>query len=252
MNGTLVTGTLLLGAAGAADSKPPELLVFAASSLTNVMQEVGAAYTKETGQAVALSFAASAVVARQIESGAHADVFVSADTEWMDYLAARGLVDRSTRRNVAGNRLALVAPADRAIRLKIAPGFALAAALGKGRLATGDPDYVPVGRYARSALTALGVWESVADHLARTDNVRSALAFVARGEAPLGIVYRTDAMLEPRVRIVALFPESSPPPIVYPAAVVRDAKAGAGQFVQFLNGPAARALFAHDGFMTTQ
>jgi len=244
--------TLLLGSVRAADSEQPELLVFAASSLTNVLQDIGAAYTKQTGQTVTFSFAASAVVARQIESGAKADMFVSADADWMDYLAARGLIDSSTRRDVARNRLALVAPADSTIRLTIAPGFPLATALGKGRLATGDPDYVPVGRYARSALTALGVWNSVVDHLARTDNVRAALAFVARGEAPLGIVYRTDALLENKVRIVDLFPESSHPPIVYPAAVVRDAKGGAARFAEFLSGPTARALLTGDGFISPQ
>jgi molybdate transport system substrate-binding protein len=245
----LLAFALLSGSAQATDPGQPGLLVFAASSLTDALQEIGAAYARDTGQPAKFSFAASAVVARQIESGARADVFVSADVEWMDYLAKRGLIDASTRRDVAGNRLVLVAPADSTVRLTIAPGFALAAALGNGRLATGDPDYVPAGRYARSALMALGAWDSVASRLARTDNVRSALAFVARGEAPLGIVYRTDALIESRVRIVDLFPESSHPPIAYPAAAIRNAAPGAARFVEFLGGSTGRAIFARYGFI---
>ena len=248
----LLAACLTLGAAAsdtrAADSKPPDLLIFAASSLTNVLEDIGKAYTVNTGQAVKFSFAASAVIARQIEGGARADVFFSADVEWMDYLEARNLIDRTTRRNVTSNRLALIAPVDSRIELKIAPNFALLAALGGGRLATGDPDYVPVGRYARSALTTLGVWNDVADRLVRADNVRAALVFVARGEAPLGIVYQTDALSEPKVRIVDLFPVSSHLPIVYPVAVVTRAKPGARAFVDFLATPAARDLFEHYRF----
>ncbi len=248
----LLAACLTLGVAvseaRAADNKPPDLLIFAASSLTNVLDDIGNAYTASTGQTVKFSFAASAVIARQIEGGARADVFFSADVEWMDYLEARNLIDRATRRNVAGNRLVLIAPVDSRIELKIAPNFALLAALGGGRLATGDPDYVPVGRYARSALTTLGVWNDVVDRLVRADNVRAALVFVARGEAPLGIVYQTDALSEPKVRIVDLFPVSSHLPIVYPVAVVTHAKPGARAFVDFLATPAARDLFAHYRF----
>ena len=158
------------------------------------------------------SFAATSVLARQIENGAHADVFFSADQEWMDYLDQRGLVQKATRRNLLGNRLALVAPASSTVQLQIKAGFPLLAALNGGRLATGDPDSVPVGRYARSALTSLGVWNDVADHLVRADNVRTALAFVARGEVPLGIVYETDARIDKQVRIVDLFPAGFAPP----------------------------------------
>jgi molybdate transport system substrate-binding protein len=161
---------------------------------------------------------------------------------------ARNLIDRSTRRNVLGNRLALVAPADSKIELKIAPGFKLAAALGNGRLATGDPESVPVGKYARSALTSLGVWNDVADKLVRADNVRSALAFIARGETPLGIVYETDAKVEKRVRVVALFPTDSHPPIVCPVAVTTKAHPAARQFVEFLQGSAAQNAFEKYGF----
>lgn len=232
----------------AADAPREELLVFAAASLTNVLDEIGAAYTRQTGQPVKFSYAASSALARQLEAGSRADVFFSADLEWMDYVQARTLIDRSTRRNVLGNHLVLVAPADSKIELKIAPGFALASALGKGRLATGDPDTVPVGKYARSALTSLGVWDDVADKLVRADNVRSALAFIARGETPLGIVYETDAKVEKRVRIVDFFPADSHPPIVYPAAVTAQARPAARQFVEFLQSAPAQEAFKKYGF----
>lgn len=232
----------------AADAPKEELLVFAAASLTNVLDEIGAAYTKQTGQPVKFSYAASSALARQLEAGSRADAFFSADLEWMDYVQARNLIDRSTRRNVLGNRLVLVAPADSKIELKIAPGFALASALGNGRLATGDPDTVPVGKYARSALTSLGVWNDVADKLVRADNVRSALAFIARGETPLGIVYETDAKVEKRVRVVDYFPADSHPAIVYPVAVTAQARPAARQFVEFLQSAPAQEAFRKFGF----
>jgi molybdate transport system substrate-binding protein len=227
---------------------PESVTVFAAASLTDVLQELGAQYTRQTGVRVEFSFAATSTLARQVESGAHADVFLSADQEWMDYLDQRALIRRSTRHNLLGNRLALVAPAASTIQLKIAPKFALLAALNGGRLATGDPDSVPVGRYARSALISLGVWNDVADRLVRADNVRTALAFVARGEVPLGIVYETDARLDKQVRIVDLFPESSHLPISYPIALTSSASASAAPFVEFLEGPAGAAAFAKYGF----
>ena len=232
----------------AADAPSQDILVFAAASLTNVLDEIGAAYTQQTKQPVKFSYAASSALARQLEAGARADVFFSADLEWMDYVQARGLIDRTTRRNVLGNRLALVAPADSKIELKIAPGFALAAVLGNGRLATGDPESVPVGKYARSALTSLGVWNDVADRLVRADNVRSALAFIARGEAPLGIVYETDAKVERRVRVVDFFPADSHSPIVYPVAVTASARPAARQFIDFLQSAPAQEAFKKYGF----
>jgi len=245
----LVVACLCSVPASAADEPNQELLIFAAASLTNVLDEIGAAYTQQTRQSVKFSYAASSALARQLEAGARADAFFSADLEWMDYAQARGLIDRSTRRNVLGNRLALVAPADSKIGLQVAPGFALAAALGsKGRLATGDPESVPVGKYARSALTSLGVWNDVADRLVRADNVRSALAFIARGETPLGIVYETDARVEKRVRIVDFFPADSHPPIVYPVAVTTRAQPAARQFVEFLASSAAQDAFKKYGF----
>ena len=232
----------------AADAPSQDILVFAAASLTNVLDEIGAAYTQQTRQPVKFSYAASSALARQLEAGARADVFFSADLEWMDYVQARGLIDRTTRRNVLGNRLVLVAPADSKIELKIAPGFALAAALGNGRLATGDPESVPVGKYARSALTSLGVWNDVADRLVRADNVRSALAFIARGETPLGIVYETDAKVERRVRVVDFFPADSHSPIVYPVAATPSARPAARQFIDFLQSAPAQEAFKKYGF----
>lgn len=250
--GVSVLSCALLIPAQAADEPKQELLVFAAASLTNVLDEIGKAYTQQTQQPVKFSYAASSALARQLEAGARADVFFSADLEWMDYVQARNLIDRSTRRNVLGNRLVLVAPADSKIELKITPGFKLAEALGNGRLATGDPEAVPVGKYARSALTSLGVWNDVADKLVRADNVRSALAFIARGETPLGIVYETDAKVEKRVRVVDFFPADSHPPIVYPVAVTANARPAARQFVEFLQSAPAKEAFKKYGFQELQ
>ncbi len=232
-----------------AQTKPP-LTVFAAASLTNALNDIGKAYTAKTGQPVRFSFASSGVIARQLEAGAKADLFFSADTEWMDYVQTRGLIDTATRRDLLRGRLALIAPVASTIRLKIRPGFPLAAALGeKGRLSTGDPDSVPAGRYARAALTKLGVWPTVADRLVRADNVRVALTYVARGEAPLGIVYETDAAIEPGVRVVGIFPEASHAPIVYPVAVTKAATAGSADFYRFATGPEARAIYAKYKFV---
>jgi molybdate transport system substrate-binding protein len=228
---------------------PDAVTVFAATSLTNALQQIGKDFTQKTGVPVRYSFGASSVLARQIETGAGADVFICADQEWMDYLDQRDLIQESTRRNVVGNRLVLIAPAESPIHLKIEPGFALGAVLRGGRLATGDPDSVPVGRYAKQALTSLGVWPDLADRLVRAEDVRHALMFVARGEAPLGIVYQTDAMVEPRVRVVGTFPTTAHLPITYPMALVKDAGPGATQFADFIGGDAARALFESAGFI---
>lgn len=225
-----------------------EITVFGAASLTDALQQLGAAFQRESTIAVKSSFAASSVLARQIESGARADLFFAADLEWMDYLQSRELIDRATRREALGNRLVLIAPADSRIQLKIAPKFALLAALGAGRLATGDPDSVPVGRYARSALTSLGLWNEVQDRLVRAENVRSALTFVDRGEVPLGIVYETDALIDRKVRIVDVFPADSHLPIVYPVALTRTARPQAARFLQYILGPAGNAVFEKYGF----
>jgi molybdate transport system substrate-binding protein len=250
---TAALANILLLAAGMAHSadQTRTLTVFAAASVTDVLQAVGDEFTRQTRTPVRFSFAASSALARQIESGAAADVFVSADQEWMDYLDSKQLIDSTTRRNILTNRLALVAPADSTIALKIAPGFGLVAALGtNGRLATGDPDSVPVGKYAKASLTTLGVWKQVEPRLVRAENVRAALAFIARGEVPLGIVYATDASVEPKVRVVDLFPESTHPPITYPAAATKIASPQARAFVEFLGSPTAEAIYERAGFRT--
>jgi molybdate transport system substrate-binding protein len=231
----------------AADSEK-SITVFAAASLTNVLQDLGDTFTKDTSIPVRFSFAASSALARQIENGSRADLFFSADLEWMDYLQARNLIEPATRHDVLGNKLVLIAPVDSKIILKIGPHFALAAAVGKRRLATGDPDSVPVGRYAHEALVNLGVWDEVAPRLVRADSVRSALAFVDRGEAELGIVYATDALIDKNVRIVDMFPADTHMPIVYPAALTPGAKADAAKFLAYIRGPAGDLAFRHYGF----
>jgi molybdate transport system substrate-binding protein len=244
-------GACLLGAqAFAANDGKASITVYAAASLTNVLQELGDEFTKDSSTPVRFSFAASSTLARQIENGSPADIFFSADLEWMDYLQARNLIQPATRHDVLGNQLVLIAPTESRIVLKIQPHFALAATLGKGRLATGDPDSVPVGRYAREALTNLGVWDEVSPRLVRADNVRSALAFVDRGEAVLGIVYATDALIDTKVRVVDTFPADSHKPIIYPAALTTAAKPDAAKFLAFIRGPAGDIVFQHNGFKT--
>ena len=250
----ILLGVLLLGLAVAspslarAEGQQPQILVFAAASLTDAMQEIGADYQKSARVAVKMSFDASSTLARQIEEGARADVFFSADTDWMDYLQKRNLIQAATRRNLLGNALVLIAPAHSQTQLKIAPHFALAAALGDGHLATGDPDSVPVGRYARAALTTLGVWDEIAPRLVRAANVRDALMYVARGEAPLGIVYSSDALVDKRVRVVDTFPADTHPPIVYPIALTQSARSGAAAFVGYLQSPQGQKVFVKYGF----
>jgi len=242
-------GCVLGTSVTAADRGQSALRVFAAASLTNVLDELSSAWEKKGGIPVKTSYAASSVLARQIEAGGRADVFISADQEWMDYLQSRNLVDKPTRRNLVGNRLVLIAPSDSTLQLKIAPGFDLSGALGKRRLATGDPDTVPVGRYARSALVTLGVWDEVQDRLVRADNVRSAMMFVSRGEVPLGIVYTTDALVDSHVRIVDTFPENSHPPITYPGVILKGASGEAMAFLDYLASPAARDTWRRFGFL---
>ena len=225
------------------------LTVFAAASLKNALDEIVKAFEARSGDKVNVSYAASSALSRQIEQGAPADVFVSADREWMDYLEKRGHVRPASRVDLLRNRLALVAPADAGTALKIGRGFPLAAALGKERLAMADPGAVPAGRYGKAALEKLGVWQAVQAKVAAAADVRAALLLVARGEAPLGIVYATDARVEPRVRVVDVFPEDSHPPIVYPAALTANAKLpAADRFLRALREPSARAIFERYGF----
>ena len=227
------------------------ITVFAAASLKNALDQAEAAYVKDTGTAPAkISYAASSALARQIEQGAPADLFISADADWMDYLAKKNLIQAPTRVDLFTNHLALVAPKDSTVKLDIKRGFPLAQALGQGRLAMAGPD-VPAGKYGEASLTALGVWDQVKDHTARGDNVRAALQFVARGEAPLGIVYDTDALSEPAVKIVGLFPDASHPRIVYPGAAVT-ANLQAKAFLDWLHGPKGAAAFRPFGFVAAK
>jgi molybdate transport system substrate-binding protein len=227
------------------------LSVFAAASLKNALDSIAADYTKETGSIVAISYAATPALAKQIEQGAPADVFISADLDWMDYLSQKGLIKPETRANIIGNRLVLIAPVDSKVSLTIASGFDLGGALADGKLAIADVKAVPAGKYGKAALENLGVWASIAAKLAEAENVRAALALVARAEAPLGIVYLSDAMAEPKVKIIDVFPDGSHPAIVYPAAVTAVSTHGeaASGFLKFLKSPAAEAKFTKDGFI---
>lgn len=225
------------------------LTVFAAASLQEALTAAGGAWTARSATPVRFSFGASSAIARQIDQGAPADVFLSADEEWMDWLQARGGIVAATRRRLLSNQLVLIAPKASRSALKIAPGMPLARALGGGRLAVADPSAVPAGKYAKASLISLGVWGAVSDRLLPAENVRAALAYVSRGEAPLGIVYATDAKAEPKVRVLGLFPASGHPPIVYPGAVTAASRnrAAAG-FLGFLQGPQASAIFRRYGF----
>jgi molybdate transport system substrate-binding protein len=218
--------------------------IFAAASLKNALDEAAALQQPRP----VIAYGASSALARQIENGAPADIFISADLDWMNYLEKKGLLAAGTRRNLLGNRLVLVAPASRPLTLQPAPGFAIERALGSGRLALADPQSVPAGKYAKAALEKLGVWQDVAGRIAPAENVRAALAFVARGEAPLGIVYQTDANEERKVMVAGVFPAASHPPIVYPAAALKGAKPGAAAFLERLGSARARAIFGKHGF----
>lgn len=226
-----------------------DVTVFAAASLTNVLQKAADNYKAKSGKDVALSFAASSALAKQIEASDGADMFVSADEDWMNYLDNKGLIQKSTRKDLLASHLVLIAPAGLDIKVAIGPHFDLAKIVGNGKLAIADPASVPAGKYAKASLTALGVWDSVQGLLAQAENVRVALAYVARGEAPLGIVYTTDAMTEPRVKIVGEFPDNTHALIVYPMALTKDAKPEAQAFLDYLKGADASVIFSKAGFI---
>ena len=233
----------------AALAQDKTITVFAAASMKNALDDVDTAFTKNTGIKVVASYAASSALIKQIENGAPADVFVSADLDWMDYGAQHKLIKDDTRVNLLGNRLVLIAPKDSKIgNVTIAPGFDLAKLAGDGRIVTADVRAVPVGKYAKAALEKLGAWAAAEPKFAMTENVRAALTLVARGEAPLGIVYETDAKVEPNVKIVGAFPADSHPPIVYPAALTVNAKPDAARYLAFLRSQAAKAVFEAYGF----
>ena len=230
------------------------LVIFAAASLKNALDEIAAVWTKETGKAAPrISYAASSALAKQMEQGAPADLFLSADLDWMDYVEKKDLIQKDTRFNLLGNKIVLIAPKDSKVTIEVKQGFDLAKALnsdkGGGKLAMANVDAVPAGKYGKAALEKLGAWNGVKDQVAQADNVRAALLLVARGEAPLGIVYSTDAAAEPNVRIVGTFPADSHPPIIYPAAVIKDAKsADAKPFLDYLKSAKARPAFEKQGF----
>ncbi len=225
------------------------ITVFAAASMKNVVDELNAAFTKQGGVKVTASYAASSALARQIEQGAPADVFISADIPWMDHVEKLSAIKVPSRFNLVGNRLVLIAPKDSKIdKVNIGQGFDLAALAGNGRIATGDVKAVPVGRYAKAALEKLGSWAKAESKFAMADNVRAALLLVSRGEAALGIVYETDAKVEPGVKIVGAFPEGSHPPVIYPAAVTAKAKPEADAYLTFLRSKPAATTFERHGF----
>ena len=223
--------------------------MFIAASMKNAIDDINAAFTRQTGIKVVPSYAASSALMRQIEQGAPADVFASADLEWMDYGSQKKVIKDDTRVNLLGNKLVLIAPADSTLgNVTIAQGFDLAGLAGSGRIVTGDVRAVPVGRYAKAALEKLGAWAKAEPKMAMAENVRAALALVARGEAPLGIVYETDAKVEPKVKIVGYFPEDSHPPITYPVALTINAKPEAAQYLAFLRSGTAKTIFEAFGF----
>ena len=226
-----------------------DVVVFAAASLKNALDNASHAFSGAGGAPVKISYAASSQLAKQIESGAPADIFISADLAWMDYLQKRNLIQPATRKNLLGNQLVLVAPADSNVKVDIKPGFDLVGLLNGGRLAMADPASVPAGKYGKAALQKLDVWDAVQPHVAGAENVRAALLFVDRKETPLGIVYATDAASDPKVKIVGVFPEDTHPPIIYPAALTAASKnPDAAKFLQFLELPAARPAFEQQGF----
>lgn len=246
---TLIAAAISLGPALQA-STAKDIVIFAAASLKNALDEAAAAWAKETGKpAPRISYAASNTLAKQIEQGAPADIFISADLGWMDYVAARNLIRPESRVSLLANRIALIAPAESPAKVTLAPGVDLSPALAAGRLAMGNVDAVPAGKYGKAALQKLGGWDKVKDHVAQADNVRAALLLVARGEAPLGIVYTTDAAAEPRVKVIATFPEETHPPIIYPAVVLKDStNADAPGFLAYLRGAGPKAAFEKQGF----
>lgn len=231
-------------------ARAQQLTIFAAASLTDALKDVSAQWVAAGHKPLRMSFGSSSTLAQQIEQGAPANLFASADQKWMDYLATRNLIAADTRKDLLGNDLVLVVPADHPQHVTIAPGFDLLAMLGpKGRLATGDPKHVPVGIYAEQALRKLGLWDAIVPRLARTADVRSALLLVQRGEAPAGIVYATDAAVSPAVMIAGTFPADTHDPVTYPFAVTKSGDTPeARALLAFLAGPQAREIFAKRGF----
>jgi molybdate transport system substrate-binding protein len=245
----VLTALALIATTPLAAAQQQPVIVFAAASMKTVIDDLNTAFTRNTGIKVSTSYAASSALARQIEQGAPADVFISADIPWMDHVQKHDLINPKSRFDLAGNRLVLIAPKESKIsRVDIAQGFDLAALAGTGRIAVGEVKSVPAGRYARAALEKLGSWAAVEGRLAMADNVRAALILVARGEAPLGIVYETDAKAEPGVKVIGAFPAGSHPAIVYPAAATAKAQPAADKYLAFLRSGTAVVAFEGHGF----
>lgn len=232
------------------EAQANDVVVFAAASLKDALDAIDADWQKASGKHATISYAASSALAKQIEADAPADVFISADLDWMDYVAKKNLIQPASRHNLLGNVLVLIAPADaKAGDVDIKPDFPLAKLLNGGKLAMADPNAVPAGKYGKAALTKLGVWDSVSASIAAAENVRACLLLVARGEAPYGIVYKTDAAIEPKVKIVGTFPADAVPPIIYPIAQTAASRnADGAAFVTYLSGPDATRRFEHYGF----
>jgi len=245
--GGCVLGTYLMLASPL--SVAADVTVFAAASLKEAMDDQAKQFNANTGNKVIVSYGASSALAKQIEAGAPADIFISADLDWMDYLDQKHLIAPKGRVDLLRNSLVLIAPSSSTAQLRIGPNFELAAALGKEKLAMADPDSVPAGKYGKSALEKLGVWTSVEKQVVRAENVRAALALVSRGEAPFGIVYKTDALVDKGVRVVDTFPPDSHPPIIYPAAAVAEHKSpAAGPLLDYLRSAPARSIWEKYGF----
>jgi molybdate transport system substrate-binding protein len=245
----LLSALVTFSSVRTASAQQEPVTTFAAASLFEALNSIGKTFTNQTGVTVRFSFASSAVLAKQIDQGAPADVFASADVDWMDWAQARNLIKPQTRIDLLGNNLVIVAPSSAKFSTIQLTREALLEAIGQGRIATGEVNSVPAGIYAKAALEKLGLWNALSPRLAQSENVRAALALVARQEATLGIVYETDAKAEPRIKVVATFPADSHPQIIYPFALTTNAKGeGPGRFLSFLQGDAARAVFASQGF----
>jgi molybdate transport system substrate-binding protein len=242
-----IAGLLLSGVPAALAQE--NVTVFAAASLKNALDDINTACEADVGEKATISYAASSALAKQIEQVAPADVFISADLAWMDYLSEKKLTKKDTETRLLGNRIVLVAPADSSVATEIASGFDLSGLVGDGKLAMANTEAVPAGKYGKAALEKLGAWAAVEGKVAQSENVRAALALVASGEAPLGIVYQTDAAAEPKVKIVAQFPEDSHPPIIYPVAELAESKDDdTAAFLKCLQTPKAEELFEAQGF----
>lgn len=253
----LVSIAILMMLVGAASAQQPvagpAIIVFAAASLKTALDTIVMQWTKDTGQVVRVSYASSSVLAKQIEQGAPAAIFISADLDWMDYVAKRDLIVADSRSNLLQNELVLIAPKGQSTAINIKPGFDLKSILRGGRLAVGEVSSVPAGKYGKAALEHLQIWTSVADALAQTENVRAALLLVAGGEATAGIVYKTDAASEPKVEILGNFPKDSYPPIIYPMAMLKGVAAeGSVGFLGYLRTASAKIAFEKEGFLVMQ